>query len=184
MAEIFQRNWKGVTISFKFFKIHEPLPREYRLATVQEVNRHPEELYKAMPGSEIANLVDGSVVGAFYGGSTRWFTMNLKGCCSAQFKWCCSCQNLASLSCFWRSVFQNMHVCVLILLHMPDCYKYAACKFVTTWVTSWPWSRQNQTWPSDCSASTSSCLWTIAWQQFKKSKIIEMHCLKPCPAGR
>jgi hypothetical protein len=71
VAEIFQRNWKGVTISFKFFKIHEPLPREYRLATVQEVNRHPEELYKAMPGSEIANLVDGSVVGAFYGGSTR-----------------------------------------------------------------------------------------------------------------
>ncbi len=62
---------EGVTISFKLFKIHEPLPREYRLATVQEVNRHPEELSQAMPGWEIANLVDGSVVGALYGGSTR-----------------------------------------------------------------------------------------------------------------
>jgi hypothetical protein len=62
---------EGVTISFKLFKFHEPLPREYRLATVQEVNRHPEELYKAMPGWEIANLVDGSVAGALCGGSTR-----------------------------------------------------------------------------------------------------------------
>jgi len=62
---------KGVTISFKLFKFHEPLPREYRLATVQEVNRHPDELYKAMPGWEIANLVDGSVAGALCGGSTR-----------------------------------------------------------------------------------------------------------------
>ncbi len=96
--------------------------------------------------------------------------MHLKGCCSAHLKWCCSSQNQASLSCFWRSVFQNIHVCVLILLHMPDYYKHAACKFVATWVTSWPWSRQNQTWPLHCSASTSSCLWTIAWQQFKKSK--------------
>ncbi|CAK9255054.1 unnamed protein product [Sphagnum jensenii] len=61
---------EGVTISFKLFKIHELLPREYRLATVQEVNRHPEELYKAMPSWEIANLVDGSVAGALYGGST------------------------------------------------------------------------------------------------------------------
>ncbi|CAK9857498.1 unnamed protein product [Sphagnum jensenii] len=57
---------EGVTISFKLFKIHELLPREYRLATVQEVNRHPEELYKAMPGWEIANLVDGSVAGAYH----------------------------------------------------------------------------------------------------------------------
>jgi hypothetical protein len=62
---------EGVIISFKLFKIHEPLPREYRLATVQEVNRHPEKLYKAMPGWEIANLVDGSVAGALYGGSTK-----------------------------------------------------------------------------------------------------------------
>jgi DNA repair exonuclease SbcCD ATPase subunit len=62
---------EGVNISFKLFEIHELLPREYLLATVQEVNRHPEELSKAMPGWEIANLVDGSVVGALYGGSTR-----------------------------------------------------------------------------------------------------------------
>jgi hypothetical protein len=62
---------EGVTVSFKLFRIHEPLPREYRLATIQEVNRHPKELSKAMPGWEIANLVDGSVVGALYGGSTR-----------------------------------------------------------------------------------------------------------------
>jgi hypothetical protein len=41
-----------------------------------------------------------------------------------------------------------MHLCSLILLHVPEyCCQNAAYKFVTMWVTSWS-SRQIQAWPS------------------------------------
>jgi hypothetical protein len=53
------------------FGINEQLPLNYRLATVQEVKNHRDALFEAMPSWEIANLADGSVDGARYGGSIR-----------------------------------------------------------------------------------------------------------------
>jgi hypothetical protein len=58
-------------LTFKLFNINEQLPLNYRLATVQEVCYHRHALFKAMPNWEIANLVDGSVDGAGYGGQAR-----------------------------------------------------------------------------------------------------------------
>jgi len=58
-------------VTFKLFNINEQLPLSYRLATVQEVCCHRHALFEAMPNWEIANLADGSVDGARYGGQTR-----------------------------------------------------------------------------------------------------------------
>jgi hypothetical protein len=58
-------------MTFTLFGINEQLPLNYRLATVQEVQNHRDALFEAMPSWEIANLADGSVQGALYGGSVR-----------------------------------------------------------------------------------------------------------------
>jgi hypothetical protein len=58
-------------VTFKLFCIGDQLPPQYRLATIKEVQDHQEALLRAMPGSEIANLADGSVDGAALGGCTR-----------------------------------------------------------------------------------------------------------------
>jgi len=58
-------------MTFKLFNINEQLPLNYRLATVQEVCYHRHALFEAMPNWEIANLADGSVGGAHYGGQAR-----------------------------------------------------------------------------------------------------------------
>ena len=57
-------------IAFELY-IKEKLPLNHRLATVQEVKNHRHALLKAMPGWEIANLADGSLEGALYGGFVR-----------------------------------------------------------------------------------------------------------------
>jgi len=58
-------------MTFTLFSINEQLPLNYRLATVQEVQNHRDALFEAMPSWEIANLADGSVQRARYGGSVR-----------------------------------------------------------------------------------------------------------------
>jgi hypothetical protein len=57
--------------TFTLFGINELLPLSYRLGPVQEVKNNRDALFEAMPSWEIANLADGSVQGARYGGSVR-----------------------------------------------------------------------------------------------------------------
>lgn len=61
-------------LKFKLFGKRYQLPPQYRLATVQEVHDHRRALLEAMPSWEIANLADGSVDGASYGGHIRYLT--------------------------------------------------------------------------------------------------------------
>lgn len=61
-------------LKFKLFHIAKQLPPQYRLATVQDVHDHRDALLRAMTSWEIANLADGSVDGASYGGHTRFLT--------------------------------------------------------------------------------------------------------------
>lgn len=63
-------------LKFKLFGIGHRLPPEYQLATVQEVQDHRRALLEAMPSWEIANLADGSVDGAGYGGHIRYLTLH------------------------------------------------------------------------------------------------------------
>lgn len=62
-------------LKFKLFDIHDKLPLQYRLATVQDVHDHRRALLEAMPNWEIANLANGSVDGAHYGGHIRYLTL-------------------------------------------------------------------------------------------------------------
>lgn len=62
-------------VKLKLFGIGVRLPQQYRLATVQDVHDHRQALLKAMPSWEIANLADGSVDGASYGGHIRYSTL-------------------------------------------------------------------------------------------------------------
>ena len=61
----------GQDMTFTLFPLDDELPPHYRLATIQEVRDNREALLRAMPGWQIANLADGSVDGAYYGGFTR-----------------------------------------------------------------------------------------------------------------
>lgn len=61
----------GPSMVFTLFPVHEKLPPEYRLATVQEARDNREALLKQMPRELSANLADGSVHGASRGGSIR-----------------------------------------------------------------------------------------------------------------
>lgn len=63
-------------LKFKLFHIATQLPPHYRPATVQDVHDHRGAMLRAMPRWEIANLADGSVDGASYGGHTRYLTFN------------------------------------------------------------------------------------------------------------
>jgi hypothetical protein len=57
-------------LTFKLLGINDPIEYPvYRLATVDEVTANKNELFKAMPSWEIANLQDGSVSGWLYGGA-------------------------------------------------------------------------------------------------------------------
>ena len=51
---------------FKLFQISNQLPQHYRMATLQDVIEHLEDVLKALPGRGIANLVDGSLDEDFY----------------------------------------------------------------------------------------------------------------------
>jgi hypothetical protein len=59
-------------VSFRLLNINDPLPEEYRLATTQEAECNKQALFQAMPEWEIANLANGSVDGASYGGQVRY----------------------------------------------------------------------------------------------------------------
>lgn len=59
-------------VSFKLFNVSDPLPYQYRLATVREAENNKKPLFEAMPEWEIANLADGSVDGELYGGRTKY----------------------------------------------------------------------------------------------------------------
>lgn len=59
---------EGDSVTFKLLTMGEPLPSNYRLATVQEATDYQWALFKTMPSWEIANLADGSVSGKSYGG--------------------------------------------------------------------------------------------------------------------
>jgi hypothetical protein len=67
-------------LSFKLFNVGDQLLYQYRLATVEEVEANREALLEAMPTWEIANLADGSVEGASYGGRTRYLNIILDLC--------------------------------------------------------------------------------------------------------
>jgi hypothetical protein len=56
----------GPVMCFKLFQISDQLPQHYRLATLQDVIEHLEDVLKALPGREIANLADGSLDEDFY----------------------------------------------------------------------------------------------------------------------
>lgn len=58
-------------VTFKLFPIGEQLSPHYRLATIQDVHDHRNACLRAMPLWESANLEDGSVYGARFGGETR-----------------------------------------------------------------------------------------------------------------
>lgn len=58
-------------LKFQLFNLDDDLPSDCRLATVGEVEAFKSEVLEAMPGWEIANLADGSVDGASYGGKTK-----------------------------------------------------------------------------------------------------------------
>jgi hypothetical protein len=63
-------------LSFKLFRVGDKLPHETRWATVEEVEANREALLEAMPKWEIANLANGSVHGALYGGRTRYVVLD------------------------------------------------------------------------------------------------------------
>lgn len=58
-------------VPFKLFPIGEQLSPHYRLATIQDVHDHRNACLREMPLAESANLEDGSVYGARFGGQTR-----------------------------------------------------------------------------------------------------------------
>jgi len=59
-------------VQFLLLGVNSPIPSGYRLATRQDVENHKQALFQAMPGGEIANLANGSVAGASYGGQVRY----------------------------------------------------------------------------------------------------------------
>ncbi|KAG0606956.1 hypothetical protein M758_9G182300 [Ceratodon purpureus] len=65
-------------MTFKLFPMSQPLPSNYRLATVEEATDNKRALFNVMPSWEIANLADGSVSGKSYHDSGKSYSSQVR----------------------------------------------------------------------------------------------------------